>query len=170
MGGGLGNSGNAIDLFPYPDYGDDAVLIIKSWSSPSHDKAVWFVWQHFGLMALLCPWRNLESLAQRGMMDVKYWNPVFPFSDFLLKHFFSSSLTGVWKIRHLLRSVRCVGSKPAMGLVASLAPVQPQQSLREHINKSFFVGNGSLAVNVLKNQTDCASISPKFFCGRWIPS
>ena len=86
-------------------------------------------------MALLCPWWNLESLAQRGMMDERYWNSVFPFSDFLLKDSSSSNLTGVWKIRHLLRSVRCDGAKGAchVGLVASLAPVQPQQSLREHI-------------------------------------
>ena len=116
------------------------------------------LWKSFNnILALLCLWWNLESLAQRGMADVKYWNPVFPFSDFLLKDFFSSNLTGVWKIRHLLRSVRCDGAKPAMGLVASLAPVQSQQSLREHNNKSFCgrrIPSWLSTVNVFVNQTD----------------
>ena len=100
----------------------------------------------------------MESLAQRGMMDDKYWNPVFPISDFLLKDSSSSKLTGVWKIRHLLRSVRCDGAKPAMGLVASMAPVQPQQSLREQpsISPKVFVWvmDPQLTVNVFGNQTD----------------
>ena len=47
--------------YTYPDYGNDTLLSLESWSSP--DVAVEIFLQHFGLMALLCPWWNLESLA-----------------------------------------------------------------------------------------------------------
>ena len=45
----------------YPEYGNDTLLSLESWSSP--DVAVEIFLQHFGLMALLGPWWNLESLA-----------------------------------------------------------------------------------------------------------